>query len=248
MKKIIDSAISWISEQEVDGCITGSCLLDYYEGQDIDVFVYSEASFTKMLYCMHFNKMFQLIEPLEQWKFKEWTTAKKSSLHKLGLITIKFKYNLSVDVNLIYKTRDTNLFNVISNFDMDIICKGYDIKTKQYLDLSQNDSKIVHWNKWNTMFYAEDVWTVGRLLRQFERCIKYHNRGWNTDNVVIKYIELVDRLIEYNNIFKSANFDERLSVMKENGKLLKLLFQKWLEEHKLTEEELLLLNQKIKEL
>ena len=139
MKEIINEAVDWIKCQDVKGCITGSCLLDYFEGQDIDVFVYDEASFTKMLYCMHFNPMFQLLEPIEQWKFKEWTNSKKSSLHKLGLVTLKFKYNLAVDVNVIYKMKDTNLFNVVSSFDMDIICKGYDIQTKQELSLSQNE-------------------------------------------------------------------------------------------------------------
>ena len=248
MKEIVNEAVNWIKEQDIKGCITGSALLDYFEGQDIDVFVYDEASFTKMLYSMHFNPMFQLLEPIEKWKFKEWTTSKQSSLKKLGLITIKFKYNLAVDVNLIFKLKDTNLFNVVSSFDLDIICKGYDIQTKQYLSLSQNDGKTAHWNKWNTNFYAEDVWTINRLLRQFERCIKYHNRGYNTDLVVLKYIELLDKLLDYHNIFNSTNFDEKLVIMKENGKIMKEIFKKWLEEHKLTEEELILLQQKIKEL
>ncbi len=248
MKEIVNDAVNWIKVQDIRGCITGSALLDYFEGQDIDVFVYDEASFTKMLYCMHFNPMFQLLEPIEQWKFKEWTTSKQSSLKKLGLITIKFKYNLAVDVNLIFKLKDTNLFNVISSFDLDIICKGYDIQTKQYLSLSQNDGKTAHWNKWNTNFYAEDVWTINRLLRQFERCIKYHNRGYNTDLVVKKYIELLDKLIDYHNIFNSTNFDEKLVIMKENGKILKEILKKWLADHKLTDEELTLLQQKIKEL
>jgi hypothetical protein len=248
MKDIINKAIDWLKEQDIDGCITGSALLDYYEGQDIDLFVYNESSFTKILYGMKHNPMFQLLEPIEQWKFKEWTNNKKSSLEKLGLITIKFKYNLAVDVNVIYKKKDTSIFNVISSFDLDIISKGYDIKTKQTLDLSQNDGKTAHWNKWNTSFYADDIWTISRLLRQFERCIKYHRRGYNTDLLVEKYIELLDKLIEYHNIFNSVNFDEKLVIMKANGKILKAILTLWLEKHELSDEELVLLQSKIKEL
>lgn len=248
MKEQINKAIEWLKEQDIDGCITGSALLDYFEGQDIDLFVYNESSFTKLLYSMYFNPMFQLLEPIEIWKFKEWTNNKKSSLEKLGLVTIKFKYNLAVDVNVIYKKKDTSIFNVLNSFDLDIICKGYDIKTKQYLDLSQNDGKIVHWNKWNLSFYGENIWTINRLLRQWERCVKYHKRGYNTDLVTKKYIELIDKLIAYNNIFNSANFDEKLVIMKENANILKQIMLIWLDKHELTEEELKLLQQKIREL
>ena len=41
MKEQINSAIEWIKTQDIEGCITGSCLLEYFEGQDIDVFCYS---------------------------------------------------------------------------------------------------------------------------------------------------------------------------------------------------------------
>ncbi len=248
MKEIINNAVDWIKSQDIRACITGSVLLDYFEGQDIDVFTYDEASFTKLLYSMHFNPMFQLLEPIEKWKFEEYTNSKKSSLHKLGLITVKFKYNLSVDVNVIYKTKDTNLFNVLSSFDMDIIAKGYDIQTKQYLDLSGNNGKIASWNRWNTTFYAEDVWSINKLLRQFERCIKYHKRGYNTDALVIKYIELLDKLLNYHSIFNSNNFNDKLIIMKDNGKILKQILEKWLQDHSLTDKELELLQQKIKEL
>ena len=53
MKQQIENSIDWIKEQDVDGCITGSCLLDYFEGQDVDVFLYNEKSFTKLFYAMY---------------------------------------------------------------------------------------------------------------------------------------------------------------------------------------------------
>jgi hypothetical protein len=137
---------------------------------------------------------------------------------------------------------------VISSFDMDIICKGYDIETKQYLDLSENLGKIATWNKWNTSFYTEEVWQINRVLRQLERCFKYYNRGYNVDKVVIKYIELIDKLQNFSNIFESANFDEKIKITKENTSIVKQICELWLETHSITEQEIELLKLKIKEI
>ena len=196
---------------------------------------------------MQHDPLFQILDPLEDWKFKEWKT-KQDVPKRLGLVTIKFKYNLAIDVNVIYKPYYKNIFDVISSFDLDIIAKGFDLKTKKYLSLSEEDGKIAHWNKWNTQFYTEEIWTINRLLRQFERCVKYHNRGYNTDNIVLKYIELLDKLLKYKNIFNSVSFDDKLKDIKKNGKVLKKLLNAWLKDHKLTEEETELLRLKIREL
>ena len=93
MKEQINDAINWIKEQPVKGCITGSCLLDYFEGQDIDCFVYDEKSFNKLLFAMHHNPMFTILDPLEKWKFEQYINKNNSTFYKFGLITIKFNYN-----------------------------------------------------------------------------------------------------------------------------------------------------------
>lgn len=249
MKEQFEKALKWAKELDVNGCVTGSGLLGYIPdaNQDIDIFVYDEGSFNRVLYKMEYDKMFQIIEPLERWKFKEWEENQKIP-YKLGLVTVKFKYNLAIDINVILKKDKKSAFDVISSFDLDIICKAYDLKTKQFLDLSENDGKTAHWNKWNTSFYSEDVWTINRLLRQFQRCIKYHKRGYNTDLLVEKYIELLDRLLDYKNVFNSQKFDERLESIKANGKALKELLNLWLKNHEFTDEEMELLIEKTREL
>lgn len=249
MKDQINNVVSWIKEQDIDGCITGSCLLDYFEGQDVDVFCYSEASFTKLLYSMYFNKMFLIMEPIEKWKFKEWTEKDfKSSVRKLGMVTLKFKYNICVDVNIIYKEKCKSIFDILSTFDMNIIAKGFDLKSKQYLDLSGNTGKIAKWNSWNTSVNNIDIWGLSRILRQFERVIKYHKRGYNTDEVTKTYIQLLKRIMEYENIFNSKKLDEKISLVEANGKILITIFEKWLSTHEITEDELELLKIKIKEI
>ena len=41
MKEQISNVIDFLKGTDVAGCITGSCLLGYFEGQDVDVFLYN---------------------------------------------------------------------------------------------------------------------------------------------------------------------------------------------------------------
>lgn len=244
-------ALEYLKTLDIEGCITGSCLLEYFEGSDIDVFCYSEASFTKLLYTLHFNPMFLLLEPIEKWKFKDWTESNyKGSLKKLGLITIKFKYNTCIDVNVIFKDKNHSAFDVLQSFDMDIICRAYDIKTKQILDLTNGStiSKIASFNKWNNTFYNPNLWAVSRVLRQFDRTVKYYKRGYNTDPMVLKYIELLQGMLEYENIFTSDKMDEKMLSVKTNAPILIKILEQWLTTHSITDTELELIKSTIKNL
>ena len=60
MKQNIDNAIKWLKNQPLDikGIITGSTVLDYFEGADVDLFVYDQASMNKILWAMYYNYMF----------------------------------------------------------------------------------------------------------------------------------------------------------------------------------------------
>ena len=45
MKEQVEAVVNWAKEQPIEGCITGSCLLGYFEGQDVDIFTYGEKIF-----------------------------------------------------------------------------------------------------------------------------------------------------------------------------------------------------------
>jgi hypothetical protein len=249
MKEQINESIKWIKEQPINGCITGSCLLDYFEGQDVDVFVYDEKSFQKILFAMHHSDMFTQLDKLEKWKFEQYINKNDSTFFKFGLITIKFTYNTCVPINIILKKKCKDVFSVISSFDLDIICKAYDIQTKQELDLSENlKGKVATWNKWNTAYYSEEIWAMSRILRQLCRCFKYHKRGYNTDAIVLKYIELLNKLQDFESIFNSETFNEKLSITKENTVFVKKICELWLKTHTITDDELELLEIKIKQI
>jgi hypothetical protein len=248
MKEQINNAIKWVKEQPVRGCITGSCLLEYFENQDIDVFCYDEKSFQKMLFAMYHNSMFTITDPLERWKFEQYIDKNDSTFYKFGLVTIKFTYNTCIPVNVILKKKAKDIFSVLSSFDLDIICVGYDIETKQELNLSQNlPDKVAAWNKWNTTYYSDEIWAMSRVLRQLSRCFKYHKRGYNTDAIVTKYLELLEKLQEYESIFNSENFNDKLKITQENTIIIKQLCEMWLRTHSISDEQLELLEIKIRE-
>ena len=149
---------------------------------------------------------------------------------------------------MIYKEKSKSIFDVLSTFDLNIICKGFDLKTKKILDLTDNPGKIADYNKWNLTFESPDIWSISRLLRQFMRVIKYHERGYNTDKVVLKYKSILENLMQFENIYNSVLVDQKVDNIKTNGKILIAIMDKWLENHSITDEEKTLLNNKIKEI
>ena len=165
------------------------------------------------------------------------------------MLTIKFVYNLSVDVNIILKKGAKDAFGVLKSFDLDIIAKGYDLESGEVLDLSQNlPNKKCSWNKWNSTYYSKEPWAINRILRQMDRCIKYYRRGYDTDDVVLKYIELIDIIQNHDSVFNSDTYSIKLNINKKNTKIIKQICQLWLKTHEISEDELDLLRSKLREI
>lgn len=246
MEQQFENAINHLKGLDIQGCITGSIMLgyqkDWKELQDIDVFVYSETDLNKILFYMKYNPLFQILDPLEKYKFDEYINKGKSSLHKIGLITIKFKFNLAIDINIVFRKTNNNIFDVISNFDLNIISKGYDIRTKETLDLSgYTGNKIGTWNKWNKYFYNPDMWDCKRFLRQFSRIVKYEQRGFNLDLVLDKYIELVEGVLTLEDIYKTEKGHEFYIKTKTEFELVLAILQEYKKTKEISTEGLLIL-------
>jgi len=246
MERIISEAMEWLKnsnteDMNVHGCITGSSLIGYFpdSNQDIDVFLYDHQSFRNLYNKMYFDNKFQIIDPLEKWKFNREVNYDEYKTQ--NLITIKFLYNNCLPINIILKKGKNNIFSVLSSFDMDIIAKGYDIFTNQVLDLTGDSliTKTADWNKWNTNFYTPDLWASKRLLRQLLRIIKYYKRGFDTDKVAKKYLNIIDKILEYpDNLFSKESFEEQLKEDKKKYSNMKKLIELWLETHNFSKKEL----------
>lgn len=244
MQTQFENAFNTIKELEkINACLAGSSMLGYKEGwnQDIDIFAYDEQSFTALLYFMHYNPMFTILDKLEQHKFEDYTRNRKSSLESFGVISIKFMYNLCIPINIVYKKFSTNIFNVLSSFDTDLIAQGYCLQTKQYLSLRKSTGVNVNWNVFNTTFYKTEFWSTKKLLRQFERNIKYHERGYNLDSVTDKYISIIEEIIQTENYYKtekgSKYFEDNIETFEIALKILKV----WKEKKQITPEQLSIL-------
>lgn len=246
MKEQFENAKAWIKKQDIRGCITGSTVLGYFEKADIDIFVYDQKSFDKLFYAMYYNDMFTILDEIEIWKANKFMNE-ENNFRKFGLTTLKFYYNTCVPINIILKKDCTDIFSVLSTFDLDIVCKGYDIKTGKYLDLSENlpDNKAT-WNKWNPAYSSDKVWEISRVLKQFLRVDKYQKRKYDMSEVVLKYKELLNKILDFSNIFNSESFDEKLETTKKNALILDKIIDKWLIAGSFTEKEVELANKTIK--
>ena len=137
---------------------------------------------------------------------------KEEKYGKVPIITIKIYYNTCIPLNLILKKDSTDIFSTLSSFDLDIICKGYCLQAKQYLDLTGDSvtTRIANINKWNPRYNSDNIWDLSRVFRQFSRVIKYEKRHFDTSAVAIRYKEILENIIEFENIFKSEKMEKFL--------------------------------------
>ena len=216
-------------------------MLDYFEGQDVDIFCYDKQSFIELLYFMKYNSLFQLLDPLEKHKFNDFIKNDRSSLKSIGLITVKFKYNLCVDANVTFKERQSNIFSVLSNFDMDIIAQGYDIKTGKTLNLRESTGMVGTWNRWNPAFFKGDQWSCKRILRQFSRIVKYTERNYDLSSVTTKYISLVEENINKDNFYRTEKGTKFFEDTKEQFTVVLKILKEWEKTLKMNPADLLIL-------
>jgi len=222
---------------------------EYWDGMDVDFFAYNKPSFTQMFYAMWHHPDFQILDKLELWKAEKFM-SQDNDFYKVGIQTIKFHYNTCIEVNIILKKNANDIFAVLSSFDMDLIAVGYDTYLEQTLDLSgdSHETKIASPNKWNPQFLNDEAWAISKILRQLTRVFKYHKRGFNTDNMVHKYIELIDIMQKHQDIFNSNSYSEGLKIRKKNTKIIKQICEVWLDTHEITEQQIELINEKMKEI
>lgn len=224
----IKETIELLKQTDIHGCITGSSMIpdadfdEWESAPDIDVFVYYEPQLVDAMGLLIYKHGFEMLSAGEEWKRERVRT--RGSHKKEILQTVKLRKG-NVIVNITYKPGKNKLTDVLSSFDMSIIMIGYDIRKKVTLDLRMAWPGMVPGDEEHR--WAKDVKTAvpnplrdqdvdmygtAMWVRQFDRVIKYWNRGFDTRPMARFYIDLIDGVIDRGRLFDSErsieSFDE----------------------------------------
>lgn len=237
----IKSAIEEIKETDILGCITGSCLLDedfdmWDTAPDIDVFIYGEPAMIHAMMTLE-NMGF---EPGGKDKTTAGEELKRQWLIETGvqknrqLSTIMYQRG-AVNVNLTVKKHNRSVVEVLANFDMTIVMRGFDIPTKYDCDLRTqdgNDTHVAMPNKLKRSLYDHPSrFEVYRCLRQWNRVLKYWDRGFDTRPMARFYLDRIDDVLEAGAIFDTPNDRASFADMAPEFTEMRDIIVQWLEAH-----------------
>lgn len=247
LKDKVADAIELIKTLDIDGCITGSCLLDGFDPEgwgtvpDIDVFVFGES---ELVHAIDLAQYALLMTPgsgtERSRKQEEWKLArlKQAGLnYKIGITTYKF-YCDEVIVNFTYKQRkfhgrwipilDTP--GVLQSFDMSFLMQGYDIKHHVMYDMRTGDPRIATPNPLRDHDCV--MWTVAKWVRQFDRVVKYYNRGFDTRPMAKFYLDMIDECINAGCLFDSEESQEAFESFSQEFIEKRASIADWYDSHK----------------
>jgi len=247
VREKVMSAIELVKTLPIDGCITGSCLLPGFDPEgwgtvpDVDVFVFGESELVSAIeIARHALKM----EPgsgtersrlQEEWKLQR---LKQSGLnYKLGITTYKF-WCEGVILNFTFKQRKfrgrwvpiLSTPDVLQSFDMSIVMQGYDIKHHVLYDMRVGDPKVAIPNPLRDHDFV--MWTVAKWVRQFDRVVKYYNRGFDTRPMAKFYLDMIDGCIEAGCLFDSEESQEAFESFSKEFLEKRAAIADWYDAHK----------------
>ena len=231
----------------INGCITGSVFLDKFDpvswGSDIDVFVYSENDLVRACNIAEFGLKMQpgkgteRSEKQERWKLNR---LYKSGLNrKIGITTYTFNC-MGVKVNFTFKQSKidghwvplTNCPSVLISFDMTIVMMGHDIRSGVFFDLRPDE--ISHDIAVPNPLRDHDceMWTVKKWVRQFDRVVKYYERGYDTRPMAEFYLDMINQCLDAGSLFDSEESKEAFAMFSEEFVEKRNVIADWLEEVK----------------
>lgn len=247
LKEKVAAAIELVKTLPIDGCITGSCLLPNFDPEgwgatpDIDVFVFGENELVSAIEIarhglgMTPGKGTERTRKQEEWKLDRLKQAGLN--YKLGITTYTF-YCDGVMLNFTFKQRkfhgrwipilDTP--GVLQSFDMSIVMQGYDIKHHVLYDMRTGDPNVAIPNPLRDHDCV--MWTVAKWVRQFDRVVKYYNRGFDTRPMAKFYLDMIDECIEAGCLFDSEESKEAFESFSNEFLEKRATIADWYEAHK----------------
>lgn len=247
IREKVASAIELVKTLPLDGCITGSCLLPGFDPEgwgtvpDIDVFVFGEDELVRATeIARHALKMTpgsgtERSRRQEEWKLNRLRDAGLN--YKIGITTYKFFCD-GVILNFTFKQRkfhgrwvpilDTP--GVLQSFDMSIVMQGYDIKHHVLYDLRVGEPNVAIPNPLRDHDCV--MWTVAKWVRQFDRVVKYYNRGFDTRPMAKFYLDMIDECIDAGCLFDSEESKEAFDSFSQEFLEKRAVIADWYDTHK----------------
>lgn len=220
----IKKTINKLKESDIYGCITGSCLLnedfEHWDSKpDVDVFVYSRGALMNAIDILRYKYGFipgtnkPNSNKGELWKIDRIIRYdERKNNYKYGLCTIKLvDPKTDIVVNITHKPSCESVQDVVNRFDMSIIMRGYDIKKKLDYDqrrIQSKDVRVAYPNPFRNQDYDRNE--VPYWVRQFDRVIKYWDRGFDTRPMARFYVDLIDGVIDNGVTFVESEKDREL--------------------------------------
>lgn len=221
----IDKMQMRIMETDIDGCITGSSLAENWDVDeaevkpDIDIFTYSPYAMVHAIDVIEYK--LGLVpggdetssDKGEAWKAKKMRTLGRGFGRDLA--TCKFTDG-NVVVNVSNRKGERSAMDVIARFDMSIVLQAYDIPSGSLIDMrcvqpkadlvdiiksTGGDPMVAVPNPFRSFDGA--TWEAKKWLRQWDRVIKYWNRGFDTLPMARFYSNMIKEVIDGGSLFKT---------------------------------------------
>ena len=114
---------------------------------------------------------------------------------------------------------------------MSIVLQAYDIESRIMYDLRPKDVPVTTAIP-NPMREQDGMmWTVSKWVRQFDRVVKYYNRGYDTRPMAQFYLDMIDQCIEAGCLFDSEESQTAFTNFSEEFLAKRAIIADWLEEH-----------------
>ena len=239
-----------IMETDIDGCITGSSLVDWDMDDaeikpDIDIFTYSPYAMVHAIDVLEYKLGLVsggdeiTTDAGERWKAKKMRVDGRGSR---DLATCKFTDG-NIVVNVSNRKYQKSAMDVIAKFDMSIVLQAYDIPSGTLIDMRECKAKAdiadiigFQGGDRNTAIpnpfrgFDGTMWNASKWLRQWDRVIKYWNRGFDTRPMAKFYSYMIKEVIDGGSMFKTDKSKEAHEEFVKEFKDLGVKIDEWIKE------------------
>lgn len=247
IKKKMDVLVDAVKASPINGCITGSYWLPGFDPEawgskpDVDVFVFGDYELVRAIcYAQYVLQMKPGKGSPRSAKQEEWKLGRlfASGLNKkIGITTYTFEQD-DVALNITFKQQKvagywkplTSVPDVLQSFDMSIVMQGYDIQKQVFFDMRSGDPMVAVPNPLREHDCV--MWTVAKWVRQFDRVVKYYNRGFDTRPMAEFYLRMIDECIAAGCLFDSEESQTAFDSFSSEFLEKRAAIQEWYDEHK----------------